>query len=131
VKSGLNVVTVGAGKLPAPVHSHSAEEEIFVVLEGDGTLELVPNPRARDRGHEEEHVPVRAGHVVSRPAGTQIAHGFRGGPQGMKVLMYGWRDTNDITYYPRSNKIAFRGVGLVTRLEPLDYWDGEPERPDD
>ncbi|HET9324693.1 MAG TPA: cupin domain-containing protein, partial [Gaiellaceae bacterium] len=124
-KSGLNVVTIGPGKLPAPAHSHSAEEEIFVVLEGDGTLELVPNPRARDRGHEEQHHPIRAGHVVSRPAGTRIAHAFRGGAGGMKVLMYGWRDTNDITYYPRSNKIAFRGVGLIARLEPLDYWDGE------
>ncbi|HEX6985714.1 MAG TPA: cupin domain-containing protein, partial [Planctomycetaceae bacterium] len=125
VKSGLNVVTIGPGKLPAPAHSHSAEEEIFVVLEGDGTLELVPSPRARDGGHEEEHHPIRAGHVVARPAGTRIAHAFRGGESGMKVLMYGWRDTNDITYYPRSNKLAFRGVGLIARLEPLDYWDGE------
>jgi uncharacterized cupin superfamily protein len=125
VRSGLNVVTVAPGKLPAPAHSHSAEEEIFVILEGDGTLELVPNPRARDRGEEETHQPVRAGHVVARPAGTQISHAFRGGPDGMKVLMYGWRNTNDITYYPRSNKIGFRGVGLMTRLEPVDYWDGE------
>ena len=127
VASGLNVVTVGPGKLPAPAHCHSAEEEIFVILEGDGTLELVPSPRSRDRGNEEQHHPVRAGHVVARPPGTQISHAFRGGENGMKVLMYGWREPNDITYYPRSNKIAFSGVGLMTRLEPLDYWDGEEE----
>jgi uncharacterized cupin superfamily protein len=127
VKSGLNVVTIGPGKLPAPAHCHSDEEEIFVVLEGDGTLELVPSPRSRDRGNEEQHHPIRAGHVVARPAGTQIAHAFRGGENGMKVLMYGWRSTNDITYYPRSNKMAFRGIGLIARLEPLDYWDGEEE----
>jgi uncharacterized cupin superfamily protein len=125
VRSGLNYVTVEAGKTPAPAHCHSAEEELFVVLEGEGTLELVPSPRSRDRGNEEEQHPIRAGHVISRPAGTQIAHAFRGGDAGMTVLMYGWRDTNDITYYPRSNKIAFRGVGLIARLEPLDYWDGE------
>jgi uncharacterized cupin superfamily protein len=125
VESGLNLVTIAPGKIAAPAHCHSAEEEIFVVLEGAGTLELVPSPRARDRGHEDQHHAVRAGHVVARPAGTQIAHAFRGGAEGMKVLMYGWRDTNDITYYPRSNKIAFRGVGLIARLEPLGYWDGE------
>lgn len=79
VMSGLNVVTVGPGKLPAPAHCHSAEEEIFVILEGDGTLELVPSPRSRDRGNEEQQHPVRAGHVVARPPGTQIAHAFRGG----------------------------------------------------
>jgi uncharacterized cupin superfamily protein len=129
IASGLNLVTVEPGTIPAPAHCHSAEEEIFVVLEGDGTLELVPSLRAAQRGHEEEHHAIRAGHVVSRPAGTQIAHAFRGGEHGMKVPMYGWRDTNDITYYPRSNKIAFRGVGLIARVEPLDYWDGEPERP--
>jgi hypothetical protein len=27
--------------------------------------------------------------------------------------------------YPRSGKIFFRGLGLVGRLEPLDYWDDE------
>ena len=130
VASGLNVVTVAPGKIAAPAHCHSAEEEIFVILEGDGTLELGPSPRSRDRGNEEQEHPVRAGHVVARPPGTQIAHAFRGGDNGMKVLMYGWRDTNDITYLPRSNKIGFRGVGLMTRLEPLGYWDGEPEQPD-
>jgi uncharacterized cupin superfamily protein len=130
VASGLNIVTAKPGKTPAPAHCHSAEEEIFVILEGDGTLELVPSPRSRDRGNEEQQHPVRAGHVVARPAGTQIAHAFRGGENGMKVLMYGWRDTNDITYYPRSNKMAFRGIGLIARLEPLGYWDGEPEQPD-
>ena len=40
--------------------------------------------------------------------------------------MYGTRDPNDICFYPRSGKVFFRGIGLITRLgEPLDYWDGE------
>ena len=38
---------------------------------------------------------------------------------------YGMRDSGDACYYSRSNKIAFRGLGLVARLERLDYWDGE------
>jgi uncharacterized cupin superfamily protein len=128
--SGLNLVRIEPGRTAAPAHCHSAEEEIFVVLEGDGTLELVPSPRQASRGAEEGQHALRAGHVVSRPAGTGIAHALRGGDEGMTVLMYGTRESNDIAYYPRSNKVNFRGVGLIARLEPLDYWDGEPERPD-
>ena len=49
-----------------PPHCHGAEEELFVVLEGDGTLEL-----------GEERLPMRPGSVVSRPAGSGVAHTFR------------------------------------------------------
>ena len=41
-----------------PPHAHSAEEEIFVVLEGSGTLQLYPSPRC---GGEIEEFPFRAG----------------------------------------------------------------------
>jgi hypothetical protein len=30
-----------------------------------------------------------------------------------------------MAYYPRSNKIFFRGLGLIARLESLEYDDGE------
>ena len=113
-RTGLQHVTVPPGKLAVPPHCHSAEEEIFVVLNGDGYLLL---------GHDE--TPVHAGHVVSRPAATGIAHSFRGGENGLTYLAYGTREPNDIAYYPRSNKIAFRGVGVVGRIERLDYWEGE------
>ena len=95
---------------------------IFVVML---TLELIPAPRGD--GSEQREVPVRAGHVVSRPAGTRIAHAFRAGPDGVTLLAYGTRDPNDVAYYPRSNKVYFRGVGLMARVQPLDYWDGEAE----
>src|SRR5665647_3455756 len=38
--TGLNHVVVASGKLSCPPHVHSAEEEIFVILEGEGTLLL-------------------------------------------------------------------------------------------
>jgi uncharacterized cupin superfamily protein len=43
----------------------------------------------------------------------------------LTMLMYGTRDTNDVCYYPRSDKIFWRGVGVIGRIERLDYWDGE------
>jgi hypothetical protein len=42
-------------------------------------------------------------------------------------LVYGTREPNDVCYHPRSNRIYWRGVGLITNLEPLGYDDGEPE----
>jgi len=69
---------------------------------------------------------TRAGHVISRAAGTGIAHALRAGDEGFTYLAYGTREPNDICYYPRSNKISFQGVGLIARLEDLDYDDGEP-----
>ena len=125
VRTGLKHVTVPAGQLHAPPHCHSAEEEIFVVLEGDGALELTPSPRALDDGGQAETHPIRAGHVLSRRPGTRIAHAFRAGPGGLTLLAYGTKDPNDIAYYPRSNKISFRGVGVIARLDHLAYEVGE------
>ena len=118
-RTGLRHCEVLPGKLSVPPHCHSAEDEIFVVLEGDGHLLLW-----EEEGIEE--TPVRAGSVVARPAGTGVAHTFRGGEAGMTLLAYGTRDPREVCYYPRSNKVFFIGLGLVTRLgERLDYWDGE------
>ena len=126
--TGLNWAHLNAGHEGAPPHCHSADEEIFVVLEGSGTLELWPSPQQRRSGREREDVAIRAGHVISRPASTGVAHGFRAGDDGITFLAYGTRNANDVCYYPRSNKISFRGLGLIARLEDLAYDDGEPSR---
>lgn len=126
-QTGLKHVSVLPGQLAVPPHCHSAEEEIFVVLAGEGTLELVPPPGAVVQTEASTHA-VRAGSTVARPAGTRVAHTFRAGPVGLDYLAYGTRDPNDMAYYPRSNKIFFRGLGLIGRLEHLDYADGE-DRP--
>jgi uncharacterized cupin superfamily protein len=118
-KTGLRHAEVIPGKLNAPPHCHSAEEEIFVVLEGDGELLLWEEDGVNEQ-------PVRAGSVVARPPGTGVAHAFRGGAEGMTLLMYGTRDPNDMCFYPRSQKLFIRGLGLITRVgEQLDYIDGE------
>jgi len=120
-KTGLNWIRRAEGKRGSPPHCHSRETEAFVVLEGSGTLELWPA-----RGGEPEEHELRPGHVVARPPATRVAHAIVAGPDGITYLAYGTREPNDIAYYPRSNKVYFRGVGLMTRLERLDYWDGEP-----
>jgi len=114
VTTGLQHVVVEPGAESGAQHCHSVEEEIFVILDGDGVLVL-----------DDEETPMTRGHVVSRPPSTGVSHMFRAGDQGLTYLAYGTRDPADVCYYPRSNKIAFRGVGVIARLERLDYWDGE------
>jgi uncharacterized cupin superfamily protein len=124
VRTGISHVTVTPGKLNVPPHVHSVEEEIFVVLGGEGELELLPTPGSYPDA-ETGTFPVRAGSTVARRAGTRVAHCFRAGPKGLTLLSYGTRDSSDIAYYPRSDKINFRGIGLIARIERLGYWDGE------
>lgn len=113
-RTGLNHVTIAAGAEGWPHHCHSAEEEIFVVLGGDGVFRL----------GDDEHA-IHRGHVISCPAGTGDAHSWRAGGQGLTYLAYGTRESNDIAYYPRSHKISLRGIGVIGRIEPAGYWDGE------
>ncbi len=118
-RTGLRHAEVLPGKLNAPPHCHSAEEEIFVVLEGEGHVLFW-----EEGGVAEQ--PVRVGSVVARPPATGVAHAFRAGADGMSLLMYGTRDPNDICFYPRSGKVFFTGLGLVTKIgERLDYWEDE------
>jgi uncharacterized cupin superfamily protein len=42
--TGLNWVTLAPGESSARLHCHSADEEVFVILEGEGTLRLVRAP---------------------------------------------------------------------------------------
>jgi uncharacterized cupin superfamily protein len=126
IHAGVNFGRLEAGHEGAPPHCHSADEELVVILEGGGTLELWPSPALAAEHPREDH-QIRAGHVISRPPSTGIGHSFRAGESGMTFLVYGTRRPNDVCYYPRSNKIYWRGLGLVARLEPLDYDDGEPE----
>jgi uncharacterized cupin superfamily protein len=115
VRTGISHLTLPAGREGWPPHCHSAEEEIFVVLDGEGAVIL-----------GDGEYPVRPGHVVGRPPGTKVAHSFRAGEDDLVYLAYGTREPNDIAYYPRSGKVSLRGVGVMGRIEPLGYWDGEP-----
>jgi len=118
--AGLHWEKLAAGHRGSVPHCHSSEEEVFVILEGTATLELWPH-----EGDVEE-TPLRPGHVVARPPGTRISHSFRAGAEGVTMLIYGTRDANDMCWYPRSRKIFWRGLGVIGRIETLDYGDGEP-----
>jgi len=125
-QSGLHWEHVAAGRRGSPPHCHSEEEEVFVILEGAATLELWPSPVREARGARYEEMALRPGHVVARPPGSGISHSFLSGPDGVTMLIYGTRRPNDMCFYPRSSKIFWRGLGVIGRIESLEYDDGEP-----
>ena len=101
VSTGISHVELSPGNEGSPPHCHSAEEELFVVLDGEGVCLL----------GDEEH-PIRRGSVVSRPPATGVPHSLRAGEAGLTYLAYGSREANDIVYYPRTREVKLRGVGV-------------------
>jgi uncharacterized cupin superfamily protein len=116
VATGLNHVSLPPGGQGAPAHCHSQEEELFVVLDGDGALELW----GRGEQSPENH-PLRAGDVVSRPAGTGVAHALRPGEHGLTYLAYGTREPSDMCFYPQSGRVSLRGLGIALRSPEIDH----------
>jgi uncharacterized cupin superfamily protein len=117
--TGLNHVVLAAGHQGAPAHCHSQEEELFVVLEGDGVLELWGGGDHSPTEHR-----LHRGDVVARPAGTGVAHAIRPGAQGITYLAYGTREPNDMCFYPQSGRVSLRGLGIALRSPEIDYLPG-------
>jgi uncharacterized cupin superfamily protein len=114
--TGLNHVVLTPGGRGAPAHCHSQEEEIFVVLAGDGVLELW----GRGATQPDEH-PLRAGDVISRPAGTGVAHALCPGADVLTYLAYGTSEHTDMCFYPQSGRVSIRGLGIALRSPEIDY----------
>jgi uncharacterized cupin superfamily protein len=114
--TGLNHIVLSAAGQGAPAHCHSQEEEIFVVVGGNGLLELW----GRGAQSAEDH-RLRPGDVISRPPGTGVAHAFRPGPRGLTYLAYGTREPNDMCFYPQVGRVSLRGLGIALRSPEIDY----------
>ncbi|HZQ82377.1 MAG TPA: cupin domain-containing protein [Gaiellaceae bacterium] len=123
--AGMAWERLAAGQTGSVPHSHSEEEEIFVILEGSATLHLEPNPSLARYGERPEEHALRPGHVVARPPGTGVSHWFRAGKDGCAMLVYGTRKPNDMCFYPRSNTINFRGLKVLAHVDPVPYPDGD------
>jgi uncharacterized cupin superfamily protein len=118
-KLGAGFDILAPGKIACPYHYHLAQEEMFVILEGEGTLRVAG-----------ERVPVRAGDVIVIPPGPEYPHHLiNTGSVSMKYLSISTQERPEVCYYPDSNKLgAFAKDHRVIqrRGEEVDYWDGEP-----
>lgn len=123
-KLGASFDVLAPGKRGCPYHLHHAQEEMFVVLEGSGTMRVAG-----------EMLPVRTGDVIFVPAGPEYPHQIINTSSApLKYLSISTMETPEICEYPDSGKYLAEGslhsstaFEVIDRRErSLDYWDGEP-----
>lgn len=118
-KLGAGYDELEPGRRGCPYHYHLAQEEMFVILEGEGTLRVAG-----------EMIPVRAGDVITIPPGPEYPHQILNTSGALlKYLSISTQERPELCVYPDSGKVgAFHhGIRLLQRPEAnLDYWDGEP-----
>nr|WP_295077062.1 cupin domain-containing protein [uncultured Roseateles sp.] len=119
-KLGCGVDTVAPGQQSCPYHFHHTQEEMFIVLAGDGTLRVAG-----------EMLPIKTGDVIFIPCGPDYPHQILNTSNApLSYLSISTQERPEVCEYPDSGKIgvfAARGRSFVQRLENgLDYWEGEP-----
>ena len=127
-KLGYNLTELPPGKSQCPFHCHRAEEEMFLILEGEGELRFGSH-RYRIRKHD----------VIACPTGgADLAHQIiNTGSTTMRYLSLSSLAEVEVCEYPDSNKIGVfadtPGVsglrGLHRAESAVDYYDGESTEP--
>ena len=115
----VNIDTVPPGAYSTKYHSHTQQEEFFLVLEGTGTLRL----------NGVEHA-VKKGDYFAKPAGRDIAHTFYNPGSGALVILdAGTKEKEDTCYYPDDDMYLSKSNGtynIFRRQPPPEDWTSEP-----
>lgn len=124
-KLGATVDVLPPGTVGCPYHFHYAQEEMFIILEGEGTLRVAG-----------EMIAVKSGDIIDIPPGPEYPHQLINTSNApIKYLSISTQEFPEVCEYPDSNKyLAFTPVagpllqkGRMHRADTdLDYWDGEP-----
>jgi len=123
-KLGYNLTVLPPGKAQCPFHSHRGEEEMFLILQGEGEL------RYRDQRYA-----IRTHDVIACPTGgAEVAHQIiNTGTTTMRYLALSTLVDVEACEYPDSRKVLImtgqrgdRGLRKMFRAEStVDYYDRE------
>ena len=124
---GYNLTELPPGKTNCPFHSHRAEEEMFLILEGEGELR-----------YGTESYKIRRHDVIACPTGgAGTAHQIiNTGKTTMRYLSLSTMSKIEICEYPDSNKIGVHANEITPELHNIyraettvEYYDRESSEP--
>ncbi|MBI4405728.1 MAG: cupin domain-containing protein, partial [Deltaproteobacteria bacterium] len=100
-------------------HSHTAQEEFFLILSGTGMLRM-----------NNEELPVRSGDFVAKPAGQGLAHQFiNTGTDILKILDCGLVVEADTVTYPDEGVVLVKPENMAFKSgQVLERWDSNPNQ---
>ncbi len=122
-KMGCTVVELDPGKRAWPHHLHYGQEELFIVLEGEGTLR-----------YDDGEYDIRQGEIFFAGTGPGTAHQIVNTSNSkLKYLAFSSMDNPEVCYYPDSKKYGAyswrsddKGVRFLAHEDSaIDYFDGE------
>lgn len=120
---GYNLTVLPPGKAQCPFHNHRAEEEMFLILDGEGEL------RFGDR-----RFPLRRHDVIACPTGgPEVAHQIiNTGATDLRYLALSTVSAVEVCEYPDSGKVGVYADHAAAPLRKLfrteaavDYYDRE------
>jgi len=115
----VNIDYVKPGGKSTKYHSHSKQEEFFLIMSGTGILRM-----------NEEEIQINTGDVISKPAGKDIAHQFiNNSLEILQILDVGTREKGDIVKYPDEGVLLIKDEKLVFNInDNVKDWTSEPNR---
>jgi uncharacterized cupin superfamily protein len=113
----INIDFVKPGGVSTKYHSHSKQEELFLVMSGNGILRI-----------DDQEIPIKTGDVVSKPAGKNIKHQFiNNSTDILQILDVGTREKGDVVAYPDENIVYFKDENLVFNIDDnIKNWTSDP-----
>ena len=128
-KLGYGIVRLKPGKRAWPYHAHYVVEEMFYVLEGEGTLR-----------HADDEYPIRQGDFICSPADPEQPHQIiNTSDADLTYIALSNIEPADVFVYPDSGKYgAWSGktrnprdpgsfIVFARKETAVDYWDGEAD----
>jgi len=127
-KLGFNVTVVPPGKRAFPYHAHRSNEEMFFILEGEGSIRIAGSTHK-----------IRKGDFVSLPPGRESAHQIvNDSKEPLRYLAVSTMELPEVVEYPDSGKLGViagthggrpasdASIRHFTKVKDgVDYWEGE------